>query len=64
MKIGIVGAGALGLTFAAGLATTHDVIVLARRADVAEALEHNGVTVDDASGTRRVHLHASADPRA
>ncbi|MBV8749058.1 MAG: 2-dehydropantoate 2-reductase, partial [Candidatus Eremiobacteraeota bacterium] len=59
-----VGAGALGLTFAAALATTHDVIVLARRADVADTLTHDGVTVDDANGTRRVRLHASADPRA
>ncbi|MBV8644302.1 MAG: 2-dehydropantoate 2-reductase, partial [Candidatus Eremiobacteraeota bacterium] len=64
MRIGVVGAGALGLTFAAGLAAAHDVVVLARRADVADALARDGVTVDDERGTHRIRLHASADPRA
>jgi ketopantoate reductase len=34
MKVGIVGAGAIGLTLGAELANVHDVVVLARRAEV------------------------------
>ncbi len=45
MKIGVVGAGAIGLTLAAGLAAEHDVVVLARRSEVADEIERNGVTV-------------------
>ncbi|MBV8643650.1 MAG: 2-dehydropantoate 2-reductase, partial [Candidatus Eremiobacteraeota bacterium] len=42
----------------------HDVVVLARGADVADALARDGIAVEDDSGTRRVRLHASAAPRA
>jgi 2-dehydropantoate 2-reductase len=47
VKIAVVGAGALGLTFAAALAPVHDVVVLARRAEVADALERDGITVEN-----------------
>ncbi len=41
MRIGIVGAGAIGLTFAAALAAAHDVLVLARRPQIAALLERD-----------------------
>jgi 2-dehydropantoate 2-reductase len=76
VRIGVVGAGAIGLTLAAGLGTAHDVVVLARRAEVADAIARLGVTVV-ASGVDiapdgeiaperevRVTLRASSDPRA
>jgi 2-dehydropantoate 2-reductase len=63
MKVGIVGAGAIGLTLAAALASVHDVVVLARRVAVAELLERDGITVSDENGTRTVPVRATADPR-
>jgi 2-dehydropantoate 2-reductase len=74
VKIGIVGAGAIGLTFAAALARTNDVVVLARRPELAEllardgiAIERNGTKVDANSDTdeiEHVWVAASADPHA
>ncbi len=65
MNIGIVGAGALGLTFAAQLAGTHDVIVLARRREVADALAGGGIAVEDGSGATTVaRVGSGTDPRA
>jgi len=46
VRIGVVGAGALGLTFAAALARAHDVILLARREDVAARILRDGVRVE------------------
>ncbi|HTD35591.1 MAG TPA: 2-dehydropantoate 2-reductase [Candidatus Elarobacter sp.] len=48
MKIGIVGAGAIGLTFAAALARTNEVVVLARRPELAELLARDGITIERA----------------
>jgi 2-dehydropantoate 2-reductase len=75
VRIGVVGAGAIGLTLAAGLAPAHDVVVLVRRGEVAAAIARDGVTViapgdiapdgEVAPGVEtRVALGASADPRA
>jgi 2-dehydropantoate 2-reductase len=64
VKIGIAGAGAIGLTFATALARAHDVIVLTRRASVAELLSRDGVGVMRDAGTEHVPLRATADPRA
>jgi 2-dehydropantoate 2-reductase len=70
MKIGIVGAGAIGLTFAAALAPTNDVVVLARRPELAELLARDGIAVErartnaDADELEHVRVEASADPRA
>ena len=63
MKIGIIGAGAIGLTLAAGLASVHDVIVLARRAALFELLEREGVELSGDGGTRHVRVRATVDPR-
>lgn len=59
----MVGAGAIGLALAAGLARAHDVVVLARRPEAAAQLARDGVTVV-AEEVRSVALSASADPRA
>ena len=64
MKIGIVGSGAIGLTFAAALAPAMDVIVLARRASVAELLARDGIAIDRGARTEHVRVSATADPRA
>jgi 2-dehydropantoate 2-reductase len=65
VKIGIVGPGAIGLTLAATLARTNDVIVLARRADVAALLAREGIAVErDAGHVEHVHVAATADPAA
>jgi 2-dehydropantoate 2-reductase len=74
MKIGIVGAGAIGLTFAAALARTNDVIVLARRPELAELLARDGIAIEragtnartksDADEIDHVRVAASADPHA
>ncbi|HTD37966.1 MAG TPA: 2-dehydropantoate 2-reductase [Candidatus Limnocylindrales bacterium] len=65
MKIGIVGAGAIGSTFAARLARSHDVVVLARRLSVAELLARDGIAIEDAGGeTQHVAVRATADPHA
>ncbi|MEO7039958.1 MAG: 2-dehydropantoate 2-reductase N-terminal domain-containing protein [Candidatus Elarobacter sp.] len=61
MKIGIVGAGAIGLTFAAMLARTHEVTVLARRAAVAEIVQRDGIEV---VGDAFVPVDAPDDVRA
>ncbi len=65
MRIGIVGAGAIGLTLAAALAAAHDVVVLARRDEVVQAIARDGIALVDAGGAvRRAAVRATADPRA
>lgn len=44
MKIGIVGAGAIGLAFASLLSKEHEVAMVCRREEHAEALEYTAVT--------------------
>ena len=64
MKIGIVGAGAIGLSFAAALAVAHDVTVLVRRREVAEQIARDGIAVATGDEIEFVRAAASADPRA
>lgn len=64
MRIGIVGAGAIGLTFAAALARTHDVVLLARRDRVAETILRDGVAVRSGDDVRHVPVRATTDARA
>jgi 2-dehydropantoate 2-reductase len=65
VKIGIVGAGAIGLAFAAGLARVHDVVLLARRSAVAEKIARDGVAVEAGDGAvTRVAVRATTDPRS
>jgi 2-dehydropantoate 2-reductase len=64
VKIGVVGAGAIGLTFAAALASVHDVVVLARRSSVAELLNRDGIAVLGDTGAASVPVHATADAGA
>ncbi|MDQ6942984.1 MAG: 2-dehydropantoate 2-reductase [Candidatus Eremiobacteraeota bacterium] len=61
MKIGILGAGAIGLTFAAALARVHDVVLLARRSAVAEMILRDGVALEAGDGARRVAVRATTD---
>jgi len=64
MKVGIVGAGAIGLTLGAGLASVHDVVVLARRTAVAGLLERDGIALVGDRATRYVPVRATTDRRA
>lgn len=61
MRIGIVGAGAIGLTFAAALARVHDVVLLARRGAVAETILRDGLAVDAGDGVHYVAVRAVTD---
>ncbi|HEY0613286.1 MAG TPA: 2-dehydropantoate 2-reductase [Candidatus Elarobacter sp.] len=64
MKIGIVGAGALGLTFAAALSRAHDVLVLTRSASLARTLGSDGLTLERNGAVERAPLAASSDPQS
>lgn len=65
MNIGIVGAGALGTLFAADLARAHDVVILVRRTEVADALTRDGITViDTGGGEAYTGVRATKSPRA
>jgi 2-dehydropantoate 2-reductase len=64
VRIGIAGAGAIGLAFAAALVRAHDVIVLARRSVVVETIARDGVEVDDGGGVRHVAVRVTTDPSA
>jgi 2-dehydropantoate 2-reductase len=59
VKLGIVGAGALGTLFGQRLAADNDVVLLERRNDVVDAVRSNGLRVD---GEGRA-AHATSEPR-
>ncbi len=59
MRIGIVGAGALGTLFGQRLAREHEVVLLERRREVVAAVGSAGLQVD---GERRP-ARATAEPR-
>lgn len=61
MRIGVVGAGAIGLAFAAALARAHDVVLLARRAGVAETILRDGIAIDAGDEVRHVAVRATTD---
>ena len=63
MRIGIVGAGAIGLSMAAALGTVHDVIVLVRRAEVAEQISRDGIGLAPDDEVEYVPAVATADPQ-
>lgn len=64
MKIGIVGGGAIGLTFAAALVAVHDVVVLVRRREVADALTRDGIALTGDDETTHVPVRATLDAAA
>jgi 2-dehydropantoate 2-reductase len=64
-RIGVVGPGALGCLFAGLLALNgHDVRLLGRRPEQAEALNRDGVTVERDGEARRATVRAGTDPPA
>jgi 2-dehydropantoate 2-reductase len=62
VKIGVVGAGAIGLTLAAGLSRANDVLVLAHRPEAAELLNESGIVVEREGAAQTVRIRASVDP--
>jgi 2-dehydropantoate 2-reductase len=64
-KIGIVGPGALGCLYAGLLALAgHDVRLLGRRAEQAEAIDRDGIVVERDGEIRRAPVRAGTDPAA
>jgi 2-dehydropantoate 2-reductase len=64
-KIGIVGPGALGCLYAGLLALAgHDVRLLGRRAEQAEAINRDGIVVERDGEVRRAPVRAGTDPAA
>jgi 2-dehydropantoate 2-reductase len=62
-RIGVVGPGALGCLFGGLLALAgHDVRLLGRRREQAEALQRDGVVVERDGEARRSAVQASVDP--
>jgi 2-dehydropantoate 2-reductase len=61
VRIGIVGAGAIGLTFAAALARVHDVVLLARRSVVAETILRDGIAIDAGGEVQHVAVRTTTD---
>lgn len=59
MRIGIVGAGALGTLFGERLARDNEVVLLERKREVVEAIRQDGLRVDGESRPAR----ATAEPR-
>ncbi|HWT05831.1 MAG TPA: 2-dehydropantoate 2-reductase N-terminal domain-containing protein, partial [Xanthomonadales bacterium] len=59
MKIGIVGAGALGTLFGQRLAASNEVILLEQRREVVDAILRDGLRVD---GDARAAV-ATSEPR-
>ena len=59
MRIGIVGAGALGTLFGQRLAASNEVVLLERKRDVVDAVRTRGLTVDGEART----AYATSEPR-
>ncbi|MBV8370135.1 MAG: 2-dehydropantoate 2-reductase [Candidatus Eremiobacteraeota bacterium] len=59
MRIGIVGAGALGTLFGQRLAASNDVILLERKRDVVETVNREGLKIDGEARAAR----ATSEPR-
>ncbi len=59
MKVGIVGAGALGTLFGQRLAAGNEVVLLERKREVVEAIRERGLRVDGEARAAR----ATAEPR-
>jgi 2-dehydropantoate 2-reductase len=64
-RIGIVGPGALGCLFAGLLALDgHDVRLLGRRQEQADAIERDGIVIERDGQERRATVQAGTDPAA
>jgi 2-dehydropantoate 2-reductase len=62
-KIGVVGPGALGCLYAGLLALAgHDVRLLGRRVEQAEAIDRDGIVVERDGEIRRARVRAGTDP--
>ncbi|MBV9439484.1 MAG: 2-dehydropantoate 2-reductase, partial [Candidatus Eremiobacteraeota bacterium] len=59
MRVGIVGAGALGTLFGQRLAASNEVVLLERKREVVDAVRTRGLTVDGESRT----AYATSEPR-
>jgi 2-dehydropantoate 2-reductase len=59
VKLGIVGAGALGTLFGQRLAASNEVVLLERKRDVVDAISRSGLRVDGEARS----AHATSEPR-
>ncbi len=58
IKIGIIGAGAMGLLYAANLAEKADLTLFTRREEQANALKQKGISLIDNGTTKTIHINA------
>ena len=64
MKIGVVGAGAMGSVYGALFAVAgHEVWLVDVWREHVDAIRAHGLRIAGFSGDRRVHPHATRDPR-
>lgn len=64
MKIAILGTGAIGSLFAAGLSEKHDLICVVRSQSHADAINNKGIVIAEKDGTiRTVHAKSVTDTR-
>ena len=64
MKIAILGTGAIGSLFAAGLAEKHDLICVVRSQSHADTINNNGIVISEKDGTTRTaRVKAVTDTR-
>ncbi|MDO5378624.1 MAG: 2-dehydropantoate 2-reductase, partial [Clostridia bacterium] len=54
MKIAVLGAGAMGRLFAAGLSRRHDVLLMDRNMEKVRTLEREGIALVEQDGAREV----------
>ncbi len=60
MKIAVLGAGAMGRLFAAGLSRRHDVLLMDRNPEKAQALNTEGIMLVEQDGARQVYRPRAA----
>ncbi|NRD78773.1 2-dehydropantoate 2-reductase [Bacillus sp. BRMEA1] len=58
MKIGIIGAGSIGLLFAAYLSESNEVTIYTRTSMQAEEINEHGILLNTASERNFIHIHA------
>jgi len=65
LRVAVIGTGAMGAIFGAALARSGaSIVCFDRRADVIEAIGRDGLRVDGALGTHRLHPRATLDAAA
>ncbi|EAC3593396.1 2-dehydropantoate 2-reductase [Listeria monocytogenes] len=59
LKVGIIGAGAMGLLYAANFANTSELTLFTRRKEQSDLLNQKGLSLKDNSELKNIHIHAT-----